>query len=208
MQITYSHQTILHLTRHLSKLSPESKQKILAFSDMEVSEALLNNLLNTLGSKFHPKVNNPFLLADFCITIAENYLNKNALNWKDGENKQYTEFEYLVTQKDKNQFGLSKEDSFGTGSVIEIPAEELPNVKKEIRGKGENVDQLEVNVLYGIPPQETDNLVITLGKTDQGISLLSAYTGILAPPFPGKFNQTPEQEAQSKAFWSKHAFLK
>lgn len=212
-------ESILHVARHLKRLSSEIKEKLIGkkTSDGEkeiiIDESYLERQLKSTGSKFNEKLGNPEALIGFAKNILREKVEKSEeIPWfnnaKTGEKR--SDLEIKITDDQKKILGLDPEDKLGTLSVIEITPEIEDKIKKEQRGKGELKDQIIVNTIENITPPETDNLIISI-KTpprQEKPVFYTMYTGILAPSLPRKEEQIEEEFEYNKKWWDKHAFVK
>ncbi|MFA5107002.1 MAG: hypothetical protein WC497_01600 [Patescibacteria group bacterium] len=209
---------LLHLTRHLASLSPEAKQRLCELrvrvgQEMRpVDDAYLAKQTETAGSKFHPAVDDPYKLIDFCVEkLRQMVSDESEIPWVRLETGEWrATLQIPITPEDKAEFGIPSGESFGTASVVEITPELQARVEKEARGKGEAVDGITVNVIRGMPEPPSDNLIVVIRKRNEGepAQLYTAYTGVPAPALPRPDKQSPEELSYNSEWWEKHAFIK
>ena len=203
--------SILHVSRHLKKLNPEARKKILSFEG--VTDDFITAQLQTVGSKFHEKIDDPYKLLKVCHqALRDKISGAEKIPWL--YSKEVDEFEAIIkielSPEQKQSLGLNPNEYAGDVSVIEITPEIENQITKEQRGKGEKKDHIEVNVISGVDLPETDTLIISLKKKNQDSppELYTAYTGIIAPSLPRKEEQSEEEFSYNKSWWDNHAFIK
>jgi hypothetical protein len=210
--------SLLHVTRHLTGMSPEARQRLVGKSHVDggqervIDDEFIDAQLASTGSKFNEKITDPQLMIDFCLRRYKEAIEAgDAGEWlKRSETGMVDTGIFIdVTPEQKVELGLGPEDHLGTSSVIEITPEVADKVRREIRGKGEVHDHIEVNVVGGTPPV-TDQMVIVLRRhLDSDVpEFFSAYSGILTPNMPRPDRQAGEELAHNKAWWDSHAFVK
>lgn len=209
-ETTTTPDSILHITRHLKSVSPEAKKKLLA---LDVTDDFIEAQLDSAGSKFHEKINDPYKLLEVCQKAVKDKLSGGEeIPWI--YSKEADEFEAKikveVSPEQKQALGLNPDEYAGDVSVIEITPEIENQITKEQRGKGEKKDHIEVNVISGVDLPETDTLIISLKKKRQedAPEFYTAYTGIIAPDLPRKEEQSEEEFEYNKQWWDQHAFIK
>jgi hypothetical protein len=209
----------LHISRHLNSLSPEARTTLLTLKTRQggiekaVDDDFLNAQLKTKGSKFNEKITNPEIVMEVCREIIKKQISQGSeIVWIKYPNNDayFTDIEVIVDEEIKRKLGLNKDDSLGTAPVVEITPEIAGLVKKELRGQGEQKDQIEVNVIEGMAQPETDKLIIEIKKNGQtGQTFFgTAYPGIIAPGFSNPEKQSPDEAEYKREWWGKHAFIK
>lgn len=211
-------ESLLHISRHLNSFSEEAKSKLIGQTILEkdneivIDDNLLNNLIKTAGSKFNLAITDPEKLAIFCKQKMQEVINSNkAPFWYRKKSlSEWSDFMIKVTNEDKKRFGIPINEYFGTESVIKITPELSNLVVSGRRGYGQEADSFEVNTIQGIKVPQTDNLIISLKRSDinKPAMLFSAFTGIKTPPLPRLKEQLPEEYQYNKDWWSKYAFIK
>ena len=209
-QIEATPASVLHIIRHLKSLSPEAKNKLLA---LDVDEDFINAQLESIGSKFHKKINDPYQLLEVCQEVIQEKVNNGAeIPWiyskEAGEFEAKIKIEFSTEQK--QALGLDPDEYTGDISVVRITPEIENQVTKEQRGQGEEKDHIEINVISGIKPPETDTLIISLKKkgSEDLPQFYTVYTGILSPSLPRAEEQSEEEFKYNKSWWSSYAFIK
>ncbi len=217
-EIAHFHRTqasYIHIIRHMRGLSKEAEQLALTYTIQDgdetkpITKELLQDLLSTAGSKFHEHINDPLTIISFAEEhIQEKVKKREKLLWQKTPRGDYVcRLVSYITGQEKEFFNLKPSEPLGTCHVVEISEDIKPEITKEIRGKGEKIDEIPVNVIRGVPPQ-SNTLIIILKKPDitAPATIFTAYTGIIAPPLP-YHTQTEEEFDYNKEWWEKHTFI-
>jgi len=214
-QIIVTPASLLHVTRHLTNLSLEARRLLLAIKTSPdgrvVNEQLINKQLSATGSKFNPKINNPEELLRQCKQIVAKVIESGQVaSWlKENDEFLSAHLKISLNPEQKQLLGLNTDEPTGDIRVVPITKELQSKVRQEQRGKGEKSDQIIINVISGIEPLPTDNLIISIKKPTSGNppEFITAYTGIIVPYLPN-LDQSTKELAYNKDWWSRHAFIK
>ncbi|MBU1951585.1 hypothetical protein KJ733_01580 [Patescibacteria group bacterium] len=211
-------EAVLHVTRHLTELSGEVRERLIGTQiDDEgktviVDKEFISVQLESAGSKFNDKISDPEILIAVCREMMIEEVNAGQVSWIENSatGEMTAKFQAEPGDKYKEMLGLGSEEKLGTTSVVEITPNIQGQVEREPRGKGETKDQIEVNVVRGIPAPKTDNLIIVIKKQskDSEPYFYTAYTGILAPSLPRPEKQSPDELKYNQEWWEKHAFVR
>jgi hypothetical protein len=211
-------ENIMHLVRHLIGLSDDARSQLVGqeLQDGEqsqtVDEAFINAQLESTGSKFNDKLQDPDQIIQLCkdIIIHSVQSGKDVAWVKESGGDFSAKFQVEIPTEMKKQVGLSTDDKLGAASVIPITPEIESKVSKQQRGKGEVKDLVKINVVEGIPTPQTDTLIIEIKKHEENGApyLYTAYTGMLAPSLPRPETQSAEELAYNQEWWDWHAFIK
>ncbi len=210
--------SLLHVSRHLASMSLEARQRLIGRrhtdgdKELVIDDAFVDAQLASTGSKFNEKITDPQVMIDFCLRRYKEAIEAgNAGKWlkRPKTGMVDTGIFIEVTPEQKAELGLEPEDHIGTASLIQITPEIADRVRREIRGKGEVHDHIEVNVIDGEAPL-TDKMVIVLRRhpDSDAPEFFSAYTGIMSPNMPRPDLQDKDELAYNKAWWDRHAFVK
>jgi hypothetical protein len=205
--ITDDPETVEHVTRHLSNLSPESEARLSKEWTNKERGLDVPGLLDAAGSKFDASLNDPYALVAFAKKAAAKHLEQNNVNWIEVEPGFFkADLAIPLSASDKVEIGLPEGKSLGKSGIAALTPELMAVKEVEDRGKTP-VDQIKVNVVKGRPLQDIDELVVTLKRAGGKAGLLTMHPGPVAPPLPWK-TFPPEAQKAYGDFWEKHTFLK
>lgn len=206
----------LYILKHYNNISEEERERLLgkeAFVNgkkIVVDESFINGQLRTAGSKFNSSIE-AFSTPEKALELAKKYLLKKI---EEGENLQWLikgKARDLVTFIDinneiKEAEGIPLDQKIGASPLVEITPELAENVASEMRGEN---DRYNVNKIKGMPAPEIDKLIIALRwyPGQDAPKFNSLYPGLVAPAFPNKERQTPEEAEFNQKFWDQHAFI-
>lgn len=203
--------TEFHLLRHFSQVSEQYTQTLIGkeYAYYEgrkgelkkdiITRAKIEEALQIKGSNFYLQIydfKNPLELIDSIKTKTKTKLKKTEIFW--------------IAQKsrEKSIYVLKYPYSIGKIGVVKIDnleKKEQKKIKKELRGKVAG-DNLYVNVVKGVKASVTNQLVVVLKKEKGIITVLTAYSGIVAPDFP-KNDQEKEEREYNRNWWKRHVFV-
>ena len=211
-------EAILHVTRHLNELTSDARLKLVGKqiedegTTIMIDEEFINKQLESAGSKFNNKISDPEIIIAICRDMIFEAIDSNNIAWmKNSQTGEMTaRFQIEMEDKHKEMLGLNSEEMLGTASVIGITSEIQGQVERELRGKGEVKDQIEINVIRNIPVPETDNLIVVIKKEDELSEpyFYTTYTGVLAPSLPRPEEQSSDELEYNRDWWDGHAFIK
>lgn len=212
-------ESLLHIIRHLVGLSADMRTKLVGVEIqngdevMTVDDAFLNAQLSTTGSKFDAKLQDPEdMIKHAKEWVLDQLKNGKQVKWFKGWQKgqQIAKFFLALSAEQKAELGLDSEEKLGTSGVIPISSEIADQVKREMRGEGEESDRIIVNVIDGIPTPRTDSLMVWLKRKDGSdeVEFYTMYTGIMTPALPRKGEQPDDEFEYNKEWWGKHVFVK
>jgi hypothetical protein len=177
----------VHVLKHFSRVDIGYLKKVTLEGNYSASE--IEDQLAGTGSKFYPEfVKNPLELI-------------NKLELKDQfiiiHEEQDPELLVFQLEFRKRSFpnGIGTDDVFFCDEVkdrIEIHYEEMNGIS--------------IQVVKGTP-KPTWRMNLILHKSEEGISVITIFPGLYAPPFPNSEEQTREQYAVCKKFWDEHGFI-
>lgn len=212
--------TNLHIIRHLARIAPHVRARFVGARLIEedgeersIDDAFLDAELTAAGSKFHPVIVDSETIIQFARSRAvESIGGGEMVYWIEHPKtkQQRARMALVATSGDKRALGIPEGETLGTLSVVPITPELAPRVRRELRGTGEERDRMEVNVIRGMEPPPTDELVLELVRLspDAPVEIYTAYSGILAPHLPRRSEQTAAEFAYNQAWWDKHVFVK
>ncbi len=209
--------TLLHISRHLRSLSSEARQALLgrAIDEGEtsmVTDEFLDAELQSTGSKFSKKIQDPQQVAALCKELLLQKAERSELYWMKnsatGEKVAVTDA--VVTNDQKQSLGLETDDHLGDSNVVEVTSELKDRVQQEQRGRGDERDRVVVNIITGVEIPLTDRLCIVVTQSAKSSTpiLHTAFTGFPAPSLPREEEQGAEEYEYNKAWWDRHAFVK
>ncbi|MFA6392217.1 MAG: hypothetical protein WCW66_05760 [Patescibacteria group bacterium] len=217
-QLEIKIENIMHIVRHFTGLSVESRSKLVGQELQNgeqrqiIDDTFVNAQLESTGSKFNDKLQDPDQIIQLCkdLIIHSVQSGKDVAWVKETGGDFSAKLQVDVSAEMKKQIGLSVDDKLGTASVIPITPEIEEKVSKQQRGKGEAKDLVQINVIENIPTPQTDTLIIEIKKREENSApyLYTAYTGTLAPSLPRPETQSAEELEYNQTWWNRHAFIK
>ncbi|MFA6272791.1 MAG: hypothetical protein WC693_06940 [Patescibacteria group bacterium] len=217
-QLEVSTENVMHIVRHFTGLSDESRGKLVGQELQNgeelqiINETFINAQLESTGSKFNGKLDDPELIVQLCRNLmVQSVQSGRDIAWvKEPGGDFSAKLQVEIPAEMKKQIGINEFEKLGTSSVIPITPGIAGQVKKEQRGRGEIKDLVQINVIEGIPSPKTDTLIIEIKKRDENATpyLYTAYTGTLAPSLPRPEKQSAEELAYNQEWWDRHAFIK
>ncbi len=218
--IKTSQSDYLHVVRHFSKLDINSRNKLkrqhyTEQSTTQVTDEMIEVLLQTAGSKFNPKLQNLKLVLSLLLSYNEQQIKHGLMvpwiEYTAIPGKYFCEISFTVTAEQKLALGLKPTEEVGTIGVVLVDQENKKLIKKEIRGKGDSNDAKRVNLIKDQPAPTTDIVTVCLIKeiAPLVVRLGTIYTsdGQFSPPFPNLPTQSKEEFSYNKTYWEKRAFF-
>lgn len=212
--------TNLHIIRHLETISPKVRMRMCGARLIEedgeersIDDAFLDAELATAGSKFNAAIDDPETVVQVMRASATARVGAgDTVSWiEHPKTKQWrARLAFSVDEAEKQLLGIASGQTLGSLSVVPLTPRLAPRVRRELRGSGEERDRIEVNVVHGISPPLTDEMVFELVRLslDAPVEIYTAYTGIVAPHFPRRREQTDEEFLYNQSWWDKHVFVK
>ncbi|MBI4836434.1 MAG: hypothetical protein HY817_04205 [Candidatus Abawacabacteria bacterium] len=219
--IVITQESLLHVVRHFSQLSQQSRKSLLEKKhdterQIEVTEKMIDELLHTAGSKFHPQLQDLHYVLSCLLSYTKGHVTAGLkapwIEFSSLPGEYYTEIHFTITSEQKEELGLSQDEFIGTLGAVPINEENIAFVQPEQRGAGDKADDIIVNIIKELDPPLTDTITIGLAKNPETlvVRLTTIFTsdGKFSPLFPNAEKQSPEEFAYNKQWWEQYAFFK
>jgi len=214
-----SPESILHVTRHITCLSPNARKKILKLTiidggeKIKVNDAFIDAQLQSIGSKFNEKINDPFKLLENCRAIAMEQIKEEIeIPWiyNSRIDEAVAKIKVRLSDGQKQKLGILSSEFVGNLSVVKVTSEIRQHLQKEQRGKGEKKDRVKINVVEGIDKPLTNDIVIAFKKhgLHEQPEFYTVYTGILTALIPRQEEQSDEEFLYNTGWWENYTFIK
>ncbi len=211
----------LHVVRHFAQIDKKSREALRMMEAnshelAEITDEVLDQLLQTAGSKFNPKLQDVAAIVTTVLQWTKEQIETGLeavwIEFDSLPGKYCTQISFPISAEQKTKLGLLESEHVGSLGLVLINKTNEHFVQKEQRGSVESTDSLMLNVIRNLIPEESDLVTVGLVKDPetQSVSLTSMYTGDgkFSPSFPNASTQSREEFEYNKTWWGQHAFFK